>query len=378
MRVLYYSPVINAPSGGGTHARGLAAGFAACGHEVMTIPKMASPDGAAAAVAGGQSQLPDFLKGYAREARGHIRKMRDAQSVLAEARAFAPDVLVVRRPAYDLVADVLETELGCPVVVETNAVYHLESDAWGERLVPAEIAREIAHFRRADVVACISDEVAADVASATGATDTLRVCSNGVDADAFSSDGASDETTAVWAGVCDGVVGYCGGVSPLHDLATIAAAADEIARRRPQTGFLFVGADAADLEPLLSDAVRASTRITGPLPHSAVASHLRSADVCWAAFPYDYPSPLKVYEYLALARPVVVAGHGLPERIVTESGGGVSVARADAHAMADATIGMLDDCVNAHATGARGREWILEHATWQKVAEAMLAGVGLR
>ncbi|HET6350507.1 MAG TPA: glycosyltransferase [Coriobacteriia bacterium] len=378
MRVLYYSPVINAPSGGGTHARGLAAGFAACGHEVLTIPEIASADGVPNEAASSPSRLPDWMKAYARELRGRHRKQRDASAVLERARGFAPDVLVVRRPSYDLVADVLETKLGCPVVVETNAVYHLESSAWGERLLRAEIAREIAHFRRADVVACISDEVAADVASAAGISDTIRVCSNGVDADAFSPDGASDDATAVWAGVCDGVIGYCGGVSPLHDLATIAAAADEIARRRPQTGFLFVGADPAELEPLLSDAVRASTRITGPVPHSAVASYLHSADVCWAAFPYDYPSPLKVYEYLALARPVVIAGHGLPERIVAESEAGVSVARADAHAMADAAVGLLDDSVSAHALGARGRNWILSHATWQKVAEAMLAGVGPR
>ena len=375
MKVLYYSPVINEPTGGGTHARGLVGGFEAGGHEVLTIPALASPDGRAGAHVPGSGALPDSVKAYGREVRAHRRRARDATSAIAAMEAFGPDVLVVRRPAYDLVADSLVERAGCPVVAETNAVYATECLAWGERLLPREVARERALYRRATVVSCVSEEVAAEVRAFADLTASVRAVPNGVDVRVFSPSTAPEPAAARWAADFDAVVAYCGGIGPLHDIVTLARAAALVTATGASVGFLFVGIEPDRAPGILEPAVLERTLVAGLVPHSQVPAWLRAADVCWAAFPYDYPSPLKVYEYLALGVPIVTAGRGLPARVTTESGGGLAVEREDHEAVAAAVLGLVEDPASRQRMGAAGRAWVLANATWARVAAAMLDGV---
>ena len=120
------------------------------------------------------------------------------------------------------------------------------------------------------------------------------------------------------------VVGYAGSLVALRfDVALFCATADAI----PEATFVLVGPG----DPLVTDEIRrrahANVLILGPRPYEALGSYIGAFDV--GIVPYklnDFnlgSDPLKVYEYLALGKPVV----SVPLPSVAELGDVVSIAR---------------------------------------------------
>ena len=371
MRVLYYSPTLLSPGGGGSHARGLREAFARLGHEVCALPEgsVRSPERAPET-----SWLPEYLKVLGREARARVRH-RHANDVLAAAAGFSPEIAVVRRATYDLTCDALVRRLACPIVAEVNAVLAYEADTWGEQIPDWEAARERAFLWKARRVCPISDEVARDVTRVGIQADRIVVVENGVDDVMFSPDTPVDSAAADWSATRSYVIGYSGSVGALHDIETLTLAAEQVLAKVPGAGFLWIGVSKDDLSRFGTQRVVAASRCTGPVDHRVVARSLAVSDVCWGAFKYGYGSPLKVYEYAALARPTVIAAEGMPARVVEASAAGIAVARADSDALAEAVVGLLGDPERRVALGQRGREWVESGHTWMHVARAMIEGV---
>ncbi len=98
---------------------------------------------------------------------------------------------------------------------------------------------------------------------------------------------------------------------------------------------------------------------TGRVPHSDVPKYLACADVLWASFLNDYGSPLKLYEYMAMAKPVLVAGAGEAVDAVRAAECGRAVDRGDEKGL---LRGALELCrasdEERRAMGANGRAWI--------------------
>jgi glycosyltransferase involved in cell wall biosynthesis len=73
-------------------------------------------------------------------------------------------------------------------------------------------------------------------------------------------------------------------------------------------------------------------------------------------------------EYLAFAKPTVVNQH--PEHsMIVEKSGGALVVDWTPEAFADAIIWCLDHPVEAEAMARRGREWVREHRTYDRLGD---------
>jgi glycosyltransferase involved in cell wall biosynthesis len=89
---------------------------------------------------------------------------------------------------------------------------------------------------------------------------------------------------------------------------------------------------------------------------------LAGADVCIAILKplelYKTTYPNKVFDYLAAARPVVLAIDGVIREVVEKAKAGIAVPPGDASAMAAAVIAMAKDPQDTRAMGKNGREYI--------------------
>ena len=371
MRVLYYSRALVLPDGGGSHARGLRDAFVGLGHDVLALPAgplMSSQVGASSRV------MPGVLKLAGREARAHLRH-RGASDVVAQVRRFNPDIAVIRRGSYDLTCNALVEALPCPVVAEVNAVFAVEGPAWGEQVPPWEAARERAYLLAASRVCCISGEVAGDVAATGVDAERIMLVENGVDATMFSPLTSVDPAVAGWAASRSRVVGYTGSIGKLHDVVTLVRAAEVVLDVDGNAGFLWVGMTDEMLREVGSERVSAASLCLGPVSHERVPGILVASDLCWGAFNYGYGSPLKVYEYAALGKAVVVAAAGMPARVVEDSRGGICVPQSDADALGQAVVSLLHDDARRASLGAAGLVWVSAGHTWVDVATAMLGGL---
>src|SRR5205807_3481726 len=97
--------------------------------------------------------------------------------------------------------------------------------------------------------------------------------------------------------------------------------------------------------------------------------------VCVAPFTADRgeSSPLKLFDYLACARPTVVSDIAAVHDVAVESGGCVLVPPDDAPALADAVVRLLADEARRHRLGETGRAWVVRGHGWDSVAARVAA-----
>src|SRR5262249_3886498 len=154
------------------------------------------------------------------------------------------------------------------------------------------------------------------------------------------------------------LLGFVGGLRPWHGVEALPEVLGRLARRHPGLRLVVVGDGPlrADLERDLRgrDLGRAVV-FTGSVPHEEVPALVRHFDVALA--PYARPghpfyfSPLKLFEYMACAAPVVAAALGQIAEVVRDGETGLLVPPGDAAALAAACDRLLADAALGRRPG---------------------------
>lgn len=212
---------------------------------------------------------------------------------------------------------------GCPVVLFVDAPVVWEAERWGVRRpfwgAITERLGEYSQFRDADVVACVSEEVAA--AAVLRGADPERVLITPCTADGIRSAIGTTDVRARYRLDETTVVGWVGSFRPFHHADSIIRAVAEI-QEHANVGLLMVGSG-----PTLDACRRLAAHLqlrratfTGAVPHEEIGDHLLAMDI--AVVPsgvgreFHY-SPLKLKEFMAAGRAVVAPAVGEIARNLT-------------------------------------------------------------
>ncbi len=173
---------------------------------------------------------------------------------------------------------------------------------------------------------------------------------------------------------------YAGTLTPWQGVSELLMAARRCARERP-IRLVLAGPLRRRFRKRLERVitrlkVQDIVELTDALDRPSLARRVEAADVCVAPLRRDVRnktqgcSPIKLYEYMAAARPVVVTD--LPcTREIVQPDRGVLVHVPRPKALAEAIGGLLDEPERAQALGRAGRAWVTEHATWEHRRSAM-------
>jgi glycosyltransferase involved in cell wall biosynthesis len=375
MRIAYYNPLLNEPWGAGIHGQALLGSWKRQGHEVLCLPWAFVEDPAERRSRQNRFLwLPEAARKAGLDLRARWRARLSARDCRDQLGRFRPDVLIARRDRYDYLLDELLVETVL-LLGEVNAVQSVElAKLTGRRLLPWETRREVQFLRACDLLVCVSRVVRQDVLNLGVPESRVLTIHNGVDVDTFSPAAPPDPSLEQWARRFSVVFAYCGTFGVTHDMETLAQAASQVGELVPTAGFLFIGPSAAEAAGFLPSSLAASRVLaTGRIPHDRVPSALAVADVFWAAFRHDYGSPLKMFEYLAMGRPVILACIGPPADLILESEAGSVVARGDANGLAQLALEIAADPNGLAAVqGRNGRRWAENHASWDSVARRIV------
>jgi glycosyltransferase involved in cell wall biosynthesis len=159
---------------------------------------------------------------------------------------------------------------------------------------------------------------------------------------------------------------YAGAHGFSNDLGVLLEAADRLRKDR-QIVFLLVG-DGKEKSSLVDRAARmqlSNVLFLPPVAKNGMGEVLAGAD-CGIAILKNIPLygttyPNKVFDYMAAARPVVLAIDGVIRKVVEEADAGVAVPPGDPGTLADAVRYLSENRELAHAMGNRGRRCVVRN-----------------
>ena len=259
-------------------------------------------------------------------------------------------------------------------VLEVNAPL-IEEQANHRTLIHRAEAEEVARraFAAADALFAVSAQVAAYLADWPSAQGRIHVVPNGVDPNRFAPRGSAPNTGDPFT------VGFVGTLKPWHGVNTLVDAFAQLHAQRPGAQLLIVGdgpCRAEIAEQVAALGLSAAVELTGAVDPAQIPDLLARMDVATAPYPHlddFYFSPLKLYEYMAAALPVVASRIGQIEEVIVHGETGLIANPGDAADLADKLITLHDDANLRRRLGERARAEIVANHSWEKVARRVLA-----
>lgn len=205
--------------------------------------------------------------------------------------------------------------------------------------------------------------------------DAVRVISNVVDLRAF------DEADITPLGDDDEfVISYVGTFTGEHrGLDTVIEALPAVADTVPDARLVIVGPKSRygrTLERLCVElGVADRVEFPGRVPFGEVPSYLAASDVCLVPHRDNAHTattvPHKLFQYMAMCKPVVVTDVGPLGRIVRETDAGLVVSPSDADTMAGSLVNIATNPERAARLGENGRTAVEERYNWEVEAEKL-------
>lgn len=157
-------------------------------------------------------------------------------------------------------------------------------------------------------------------------------------------------------------ISYMGNFGRHRGIQTAISAMPKILQQVPNARLVVVGAGGAsevELRKLARDLkLGDAVEFTGRQPFEAVPSYIAASKVC--LIPYiksvqtNASGPRKLFQYMALGKPLVVSSMASLRRIIGETGAGLVYPAEDADALAKSVIRLYDDSSLANRLGQAG------------------------
>jgi glycosyltransferase involved in cell wall biosynthesis len=328
--------------------------------------------------------LDDFVgrrTSIRQELRSLLYNVALADGALPYLRGRGIDFVYERYAAFGYGGIAVARALGVPHVLEVNAPLAFEHEK-RRGMEVRELARDAERriFLATDQVVVVSRELG-DLVTAQGVPAArVTVLPNAVDPERFAPGAATDGQALRRRYRLEGtrVIGFVGSLKPWHGTETLVEAFHRLHATAPHTRLLIVG-DGPERQALERrvEAHRLGDTVcfTGNVSPDEVPASIAAMDVAVAPYvPSEtfYYSPLKIFEYMAMAKPVVAGSIGQVRELVRDGDTGLLFEPGSVEQLTRALGRLVEDPPLCERMGAKGRAWILAEHSWMQNAEKLV------
>jgi glycosyltransferase involved in cell wall biosynthesis len=301
---------------------------------------------------------------------------------------FRPDVIYERSCLLSTAGVELARYFGVPFILEVNAPLVLEQQKMRGLSLPI-VARAVERLTltSADHVVVVSDSLRQHVTTQGVRADRVSVIPNAADPDVFHPRSGPSRLRQRLGWHNQFVIGFTGSMKPWHGIPALLDALQRLGAAEGPFRLLLVGSG-PELPALRQQVNRRGldrcVHMTGAVSHARVPDMLHAMDCAVAPCAADadeYFSPVKLFEYMAMALPVVAAKVGQAVDVIEHGRTGLLYSPGDSSELAGLIADLSADESLRREIGAAARERVLAHYTWQHngaqvlaIAEALLAG----
>ncbi|HKW66230.1 MAG TPA: glycosyltransferase family 4 protein [Terriglobales bacterium] len=206
----------------------------------------------------------------------------------------------------------------------------------------------------------------------------ISVVPNGVETELFAPIGNSNSMRSDLGLEGRFVVSYIGTLGMAHDLGTVLDAAATCRVLMPEVEFLLVG-EGADKERIVAEVRRRQLGNVHLLPQQerkSIPALVAASDACLVTLKgsevFKTVIPTKMLEFMACAKPIVLAVQGQASELLKGAGAGICVPPQDPDSMVAAIRQLRDDRDLCRSLGQNGRSYMVENLSRRQTAENYL------
>ncbi len=291
-------------------------------------------------------------------------------------RRLAPDVVLVRN--LKMAEYLLRRAPQIPLIFETHEVFaqtyreeHPNPSARQRRKLEALVAREGFVYRHAAGLLALTPLLLDDIRQAYDVNVPGAVIPDGVDLRQAQAPRVSAPNPVP-------MLLYLGSLHPWKGVETLIRAMQHVKHPAQLT---IVGGNTHRISELralaMDEAVAERVSFIGPVEPGRRFEWIHRADICLlpltpTSIGSRYTSPLKLFEYLAAGKPIVVSDLPSMRAVLEPEKHALLVAQSDAEGFAQAIERLLAQPALRERLGAAAR-WHAQDFTWRKRAERVLA-----
>jgi glycosyltransferase involved in cell wall biosynthesis len=373
------------------HVAGVINGLVELGHEVQfvspEVPRYLSPRVRAERVTA--------FRHFAIPPRANLCRLQrySVETAMAAAREFRPTFLYQRLSMGDWTGAELADRLGIPLVVEYNGSELWIARHWGGDTGsdPVMEAAEGAILKRADLIFTISLPLRDELVDRGFEPGRVAWYPNCVDASVYDPAAIpglarSEARARLGAGPDDFVILFMGTFGLWHGAEVFARAAAELAGdggwiRGGRVRFAFVGDGRT--RPLCEEIIQSSpaagvTVFAGLVAQHEAPAYLAAADAFVSPHVPNadgsrfFGSPTKLFEYMAMAKPIVASALDQIADVLEDGRTAALTKPGDADSLAAGIRRVVGDRDLGRRLGEAARAEVLAKYTWTRHVEVML------
>lgn len=206
----------------------------------------------------------------------------------------------------------------------------------------------------------------------------LSVVQNGVETGLFRPQNRDPELRKQIGADGKFVASFIGTIGLAHGLESVIAAAERLANAAPDVMFMLLG-EGADRERIMALAEAKKLKNISFVPQQSrekIPTYIAASDVCLVVLRksevFETVIPTKMLEFMACARPVILAVGGQAREILERSRGGICVEPENVEELCDVILQLQQQPELCQALGRNGRDYVVRSLSRERTAAEYL------
>jgi glycosyltransferase involved in cell wall biosynthesis len=288
------------------------------------------------------------------------------------------DLIYERYSIFDFSNILLSRKFNLPTILEVNGLVNTDDIARIEKTSLEGFARllEKKIMLTSSLIAVVTNKFKEDLVKIGISPSKIIVTTNAVSDGFFKYDKKNCELIRKRYNITDKIIiGFVGGFNPWQHIDLLICCLPSLLSRYPNVHLLLVG-DGPEKTRLELVTKKASlskhVTFTGRIRHSEIPSHIGAMDITTLPGSTYFSAPMKIFEYMALKKPVVCASLAVDAGIIEDRENGFLFQPGNEGDFAQKLLALIEDDELRKKMGEKGYQKVTENHTWKKNAESIL------
>lgn len=311
----------------------------------------------------------------------NCKYMIEAKKILKKEK---PDFFYQRYSPLSFAGVVLSKLLKTRLIIEVNSPVGTIQNRGNQRWLSYYLMRlfEQMILSQADDIIVVSEAIKRHLIANGIKRDKVIVNPNGVDPDVFSPCINEDKIRRKYGLKDRIVIGFSGNFVRWHGIPNLIGAIANVILHHSNIRLLLIGDSELrrDYQQMVKEKnLNEYVAFTGAVPYSEVPNYLAACDILVSPqIPIvdgvDYhQSPVKIFEYMAMGKPIIASNLGQISGILKHEETALLVEPGNINQLTKEILRLMDDEKLAERLGGKAREEVIKNFTWQKNAERVIS-----